>query len=168
MPCRDSYWILKGLLVSQMNTTAENMCFNLLSLLETYGHIPNGVWYLPRVGTIAMVTSARAVQLVHHLLNTTTQKHWLLVHQSASCCACCRRKDVLPKPQPAAPHVGHDQDCVRRNSEPHAADHCIASTLHACTMHVGAQTVIAASADAVVACFLHVPVHAAEISTICR
>jgi Trehalase len=42
--CRDSYWILKGLLVSQMNTTAENMCFNLLSLLETYGHIPNGVW----------------------------------------------------------------------------------------------------------------------------
>lgn len=44
MLCRDSYWILKGLLVSQMNTTAENMCFNLLSLLETYGHIPNGVW----------------------------------------------------------------------------------------------------------------------------
>jgi alpha,alpha-trehalase len=43
MLCRDSYWILKGLLVSQMNTTAENMCFNLLSLLETYGHIPNGI-----------------------------------------------------------------------------------------------------------------------------
>jgi alpha,alpha-trehalase len=46
----DSYWILKGLLVSQMNTTAENMCFNLLSLLETYGHIPNGArtYYLNR------------------------------------------------------------------------------------------------------------------------
>jgi alpha,alpha-trehalase len=43
MLCRDSYWILKGLLVSQMNTTAENMCFNLLSLLKTYGHIPNGM-----------------------------------------------------------------------------------------------------------------------------
>jgi neutral trehalase len=39
---RDSYWILKGLLVSRMNTTAEDMCFNLLSLLKTYGHVPNG------------------------------------------------------------------------------------------------------------------------------
>ena len=70
MPCRDSYWILKGLLVSQMNTTAENMCFNLLSLLETYGHIPNGVWKSPQTGTTAMVMSARAAQLVHHLSNS--------------------------------------------------------------------------------------------------
>jgi len=25
-----------------MNTTAENMCYNLLNLLDTYGHVPNG------------------------------------------------------------------------------------------------------------------------------
>lgn len=41
--CRDSYWILKGLLVSRMNNTAENMCYNLLSLLDKYGHVPNGM-----------------------------------------------------------------------------------------------------------------------------
>ena len=44
--CRDSYWILKGLLVSKMKSTAMSMCYNLLNLLDTYGHIPNGGWIL--------------------------------------------------------------------------------------------------------------------------
>lgn len=72
MLCRDSYWILKGLLVSRMSTTAENMCFNLLSLLETYGHIPNGVWQRMKAGVAAMIISANTPELmrylVHHLL----------------------------------------------------------------------------------------------------
>ena len=77
MLCRDSYWILKGLLVSQMNTTAENMCFNLLSLLKTYGHIPNGMWQCMKAGLAAIVMAARAVQPVHLLSSSIcTSSGW--------------------------------------------------------------------------------------------
>ena len=46
----DSYWVIKGLLVSSMTETATSEVRNLLSLLETYGHVPNGarVYYINR------------------------------------------------------------------------------------------------------------------------
>lgn len=46
----DSYWIIRGLLVSEMTTTAKGMIENLLSLVQRYGFVPNGsrVYYLNR------------------------------------------------------------------------------------------------------------------------
>lgn len=46
----DSYWIVKGLLLSEMTETVRGMLENFLSLVERYGFIPNGsrVYYLNR------------------------------------------------------------------------------------------------------------------------
>ncbi|KAJ8949090.1 hypothetical protein NQ318_016994 [Aromia moschata] len=46
----DSYWIIKGLLLSEMAETARGMLENFLSLIERYGFVPNGsrVYYLNR------------------------------------------------------------------------------------------------------------------------
>lgn len=46
----DSYWIIKGLLISEMTETAKGMIENFLSLVQKYGFIPNGsrVYYLNR------------------------------------------------------------------------------------------------------------------------
>ncbi|XP_075765691.1 trehalase isoform X2 [Pelodiscus sinensis] len=46
----DSYWVIEGLLISEMTTTAKGMIKNFLYLVERYGHIPNGgrVYYLRR------------------------------------------------------------------------------------------------------------------------
>jgi alpha,alpha-trehalase len=46
----DSYWVIKGLLVSQMDQTALSIVGNLLYLLKTYGFVPNGArtYYLNR------------------------------------------------------------------------------------------------------------------------
>ncbi|OAY78797.1 putative trehalase [Ananas comosus] len=38
----DSYWIVRGLLVSKMYDTAKGIVNNLISLIETYGHVLNG------------------------------------------------------------------------------------------------------------------------------
>lgn len=39
---RDTYWVVRGLLVSGMNTTAQNLVENLLDLVEDYELVPNG------------------------------------------------------------------------------------------------------------------------------
>lgn len=46
----DSYWIVRGLLISNMVETAKGMIENLLYLVENIGYIPNGsrVYYLGR------------------------------------------------------------------------------------------------------------------------
>ncbi|KAJ8972939.1 hypothetical protein NQ317_013210 [Molorchus minor] len=46
----DSYWIVKGLLLSQMDKTAKGMIENLITFVDRYGYIPNGgrVYYLNR------------------------------------------------------------------------------------------------------------------------
>nr|QPZ44549.1 trehalase [Bursaphelenchus xylophilus] len=46
----DSYWTIKGLLVSGMYKTVEHMLMNFASMVEQYGMIPNGgrVYYLTR------------------------------------------------------------------------------------------------------------------------
>ncbi|KAJ8972938.1 hypothetical protein NQ317_013209 [Molorchus minor] len=46
----DCYWIIKGLLLSEMYETARGMIQNLLSMVERFGFIPNGgrIYYLNR------------------------------------------------------------------------------------------------------------------------
>nr|XP_023026984.1 trehalase-like [Leptinotarsa decemlineata] len=46
----DTYWILKGLLLSDMVETARGMIQNLLSMVERFGFVPNGgrIYYLNR------------------------------------------------------------------------------------------------------------------------
>lgn len=46
----DSYWIIQGLLISEMTETARGMLDNFLSLVERFGFIPNGgrLYYLNR------------------------------------------------------------------------------------------------------------------------
>ncbi|XP_007934648.1 trehalase [Orycteropus afer afer] len=46
----DSYWVMEGLLLSEMPETVKGMLQNFLDLVKTYGHIPNGgrVYYLQR------------------------------------------------------------------------------------------------------------------------
>uniref|UniRef100_A0A5S6QXL3 Trehalase n=1 Tax=Trichuris muris TaxID=70415 RepID=A0A5S6QXL3_TRIMR len=46
----DAYWIIKGLLASEMYSTAKDMIINLAVMVERYGFIPNGgrIYYLNR------------------------------------------------------------------------------------------------------------------------
>ncbi|KAG8239747.1 hypothetical protein J437_LFUL017388 [Ladona fulva] len=46
----DSYWIIRGLLLSEMYETVKGMLINFMSIVETYGFIPNGgrVYYAMR------------------------------------------------------------------------------------------------------------------------
>lgn len=46
----DSYWIIEGLLLCDMNVTAKGMIENFLSMVKRYGFVPNGgrVYYLSR------------------------------------------------------------------------------------------------------------------------
>ncbi|KAK4872290.1 hypothetical protein RN001_016414 [Aquatica leii] len=46
----DSYWIIQGLLLSEMYHTAKGMLDNFLYIVKTHGHIPNGgrIYYLER------------------------------------------------------------------------------------------------------------------------
>lgn len=46
----DSYWVIEGLLLSDMQQTTKGIIDNLLSIVKTYGFIPNGgrVYYLMR------------------------------------------------------------------------------------------------------------------------
>lgn len=46
----DSYWIIKGLLISEMYATAKGMLENFAQMIEQFGFIPNGgrIYYLGR------------------------------------------------------------------------------------------------------------------------
>ncbi|KAF2898532.1 hypothetical protein ILUMI_07642 [Ignelater luminosus] len=46
----DSYWIIDGLLINEMTTTAQGMIDNFISLVQRFGFVPNGgrVYYLQR------------------------------------------------------------------------------------------------------------------------
>ncbi|XP_006834050.1 PREDICTED: trehalase [Chrysochloris asiatica] len=46
----DSYWVMEGLLLSEMPETVKGMLQNFLDLVKIYGHIPNGgrVYYIQR------------------------------------------------------------------------------------------------------------------------
>ncbi|KAF7271780.1 hypothetical protein GWI33_015383 [Rhynchophorus ferrugineus] len=46
----DTYWIIRGLLLSEMNETVKGILENFLYIVDNYGHIPNGgrIYYLAR------------------------------------------------------------------------------------------------------------------------
>ncbi|CAH0562445.1 unnamed protein product [Brassicogethes aeneus] len=46
----DTYWIVQGLLLSEMRTTVKGILENFLFIVENHGHIPNGgrIYYLAR------------------------------------------------------------------------------------------------------------------------
>lgn len=46
----DSYWIIKGLLLSEMRSTAKGMVENFLDIVDRFGFIPNGgrIYYIMR------------------------------------------------------------------------------------------------------------------------
>ncbi|XP_055907519.1 trehalase-like [Eupeodes corollae] len=46
----DSYWIIRGLLYSEMHKTARGMILNFLSMIERFGFVPNGgrIYYAKR------------------------------------------------------------------------------------------------------------------------
>ncbi|CAI6352751.1 unnamed protein product [Macrosiphum euphorbiae] len=58
----DSYWIIRGLLICEMHNTAKGMISNYISMIQTFGHVPNGgrIYYIQRSQppmTIPMVKS---------------------------------------------------------------------------------------------------------------
>ncbi|XP_018563583.1 trehalase-like [Anoplophora glabripennis] len=69
----DSYWIIKGLLLSEMTDTARGMLENFLSLVERYGFIPNGsrVYYLNRSQPPLLAL------MVGLYIENTNDVHWL-------------------------------------------------------------------------------------------
>lgn len=38
----DSYWIVRGLLISEMHSTVKGMLHNFLDMVDIYGMVPNG------------------------------------------------------------------------------------------------------------------------------
>lgn len=69
----DSYFVIKGLLISEMNETARGMIENLLSLVKRYGFIPNGsrVYYLNRSQPPLLT------RMVKLYIDATNNKAWL-------------------------------------------------------------------------------------------
>ncbi|XP_023314191.1 trehalase isoform X2 [Trichogramma pretiosum] len=69
----DSYWIVKGLLLSEMTATVKGMLSNFVSIVERYGFIPNGgrIYYLER-SQPPMLTP-----MVHEYLRHTNDYKWL-------------------------------------------------------------------------------------------
>ena len=59
----DSYWIVKGLLVSGMTETVRGMIRNFAHMVETYGFVPNGsrIYYL-QVGWILLKYLAALIE----------------------------------------------------------------------------------------------------------
>nr|ACL50549.1 trehalase-2 [Harmonia axyridis] len=69
----DSYWIIKGLLASDMHETARGMIDNLLSMVAQYGFVPNGgrIYYLNRSQPPLLSLMA------HEYLKATNDITWL-------------------------------------------------------------------------------------------
>ena len=69
----DSYWIVKGLLLSEMHDTVRGMLSNFVSIVEKFGFIPNGgrIYYSMR-SQPPMLTS-----MVNEYLKTTNDRKWL-------------------------------------------------------------------------------------------
>lgn len=57
----DSYWIIKGLLLSEMTDTARGMLDNFLYIVDKYGFIPNGgrIYYLKRSQPPLLIPSVK-------------------------------------------------------------------------------------------------------------
>lgn len=69
----DTYWIIRGLLISGMNHTARGMVENLLYLAKTLGHVPNGsrIYYVRRSHPPLLT------KMVWEYVNYTQDYRWL-------------------------------------------------------------------------------------------
>ncbi|XP_014211722.1 trehalase isoform X2 [Copidosoma floridanum] len=69
----DSYWIIKGLLHSQMHVTVRGMLDNFVSIVKRYGFIPNGgrIYYTMRSQPPMLIL------MVHEYLRHTNDYKWL-------------------------------------------------------------------------------------------
>lgn len=58
----DSYWIIRGLLHSEMHTTVKGMLRNFFSVIDRYGFMPNGgrIYYLMRSQPPLLATMVKA------------------------------------------------------------------------------------------------------------
>lgn len=62
----DSYWIIKGLLISGMQNTARGMIENFIELLRTVGHVPSGSrWYYQERSQPPLLTAMVSLYLQH-------------------------------------------------------------------------------------------------------
>ncbi|XP_078154536.1 putative trehalase [Carex rostrata] len=89
----DSYWVIRGLLASKMYETAKGIVLNLVSLIETYGHVLNGArtYYInrsqpPLLSSMVMDIYMRTgdVELVKRVLPALLKEHsfWISdIHQ---------------------------------------------------------------------------------------
>lgn len=69
----DSYWIIKGLLLSDMHSTAQGMLENFISIVERFGLIPNG----GRIYYIMRSQPPMLIPMVDELIKTTKNYTWL-------------------------------------------------------------------------------------------
>lgn len=69
----DTYWIVRGLLISEMKDTARGIIENLLHLVKTLGHVPNGsrVYYKQRSQPPLLT------KMVAQYVNYTQDYSWL-------------------------------------------------------------------------------------------
>ncbi|XP_045472128.1 trehalase-like [Harmonia axyridis] len=58
----DTYWIIRGLLISEMYETTRGMLDNFLHIVERYGYVPNGgrIYYLGRSQPPTLIPSFKA------------------------------------------------------------------------------------------------------------
>ncbi|KAL4719683.1 hypothetical protein ACJJTC_003004 [Scirpophaga incertulas] len=87
----DSYWIIKGLLISGMKETARGMIENLLQLLDKCGIIPNGSrWYYQERSQPPLITAMMKIYIEEtgdldflegHMDQLEEElKQWLITH----------------------------------------------------------------------------------------
>ncbi|XP_015513506.1 trehalase isoform X1 [Neodiprion lecontei] len=76
----DSYWIVRGLLRSEMHTTVRGMLSNFVSVVERIGFIPNGgrVYYKMRSQPPMLIPMVKAYLDVTNDLDWLTENVWLL------------------------------------------------------------------------------------------
>lgn len=76
----DSYWIIKGLLHSEMYTTVKGMLSNFASIVERIGHIPNGgrLYYKMRSHPPLLVPMVEAYLEYVNDTEWLTENLWLL------------------------------------------------------------------------------------------
>ncbi|KAB0791763.1 hypothetical protein PPYR_03563 [Photinus pyralis] len=72
----DSYWILEGLLISEMFDTARGMIENFIFIVEKYGFMPNGgrIYYLNRSQPPLLTAMA------HRYFTATSNTTWVRKH----------------------------------------------------------------------------------------
>lgn len=69
----DTYWIIRGLLISEMTETARGIIENFMHLVKTLGHVPNGsrVYYTQRSQPPLLT------KMVAQYMNYTNDLEWL-------------------------------------------------------------------------------------------